>query len=131
MPVHRPPLKLLLHLLSILFIDSYRREPERSQALRIQNEGEVLEEQGSSEHLIIIFVLGGELQVRVGLLLLARFRGVVLLEVLDELRRDAFGVGHAEGLDHLVDLGVPGFRRKRRLHGDVARTVAGVAVGLG
>lgn len=60
----------------------------------------------------------------------ASFDRVMILEVLYDFWRNAFGVGHAERLDHFVDFGFPSFRWKRRLHDDISRAVAGAAVRL-
>src|SRR5580700_4078233 len=62
-------------------------------------------------------------------LLLASFRGVVRLQVRNDFLGGAFRDGCAVGFQHLVYFGGPDIRWQRWLHGDIARAVAGIAVG--
>src|SRR5258708_7828799 len=62
------------------------------------------------------------------ILLLAIFGPIVRLQVENDFPRVFIRDRCAEGFVHLVDLGFPGGGGQRRLHGDVPRAVAGVAI---
>src|SRR6202035_4534393 len=61
---------------------------------------------------------------------LAGFGRVMGLQVLDDFLGVFLWNPRAVGLVHFVHFGFPGRGGKRRLHGDVARAVAGVAIDL-
>src|SRR5713101_6554271 len=59
------------------------------------------------------------------------FRRVVCLQISNNLLRRILRNGGSVSLDHFIEFRFPRGRRERRLHGDVTRGMARVAVALG